>query len=363
MKDLSGKKLSDKSAMALAIHEAQKGLGFVSPNPPVGCVILDKNKRFLSSGFYPRYGGPHAEKVALDKIKNKKLLDQAQLFVTLEPCAHFGKNPPCVNVLSSYSWKSIHYGREDPNPKTKGKGIQKLKSKGFKLKIFDSFKVQIDRMYEAFSVNMTENRAFFALKIASSLDGVSAFNDGESQWISSQKSRDRVQDLRLGFDAVLIGLNTFLQDNPRLNARLLKKKNKVVLLDPLGVSIPLIKKSRLAQVRPLKNIYLVTSSKLKTEASCIRLDQEMDLQALSYKLYQRGIASVLVEGGLKTFANFLNQKASSRIYQFISPCLLGGVKGRFWAESLYVPNLKHKKKLKNMEILSHAPDILLTGSL
>ena len=353
--------------MALAIEEAKKGLGLVLPNPLVGCVILDKNRGFLSSGFYAHYGAIHAEKMALDKIKDKKLLEQAHLFVTLEPCAHFGQNPPCVQTLLAYNWQSISYGITDPNPKTKGKGIQKLKDKGFRIKKFSYFRNEIERMYEAFWLNMQEKRCFFALKIASSLDAVSSFSHGESQWISSPQSRDRVQKLRAGFDAVLIGCETFLQDNPRLNIRLTnpKKTNKVIILDPLGLSIPLLKNSRLAQERSLKDIYILTFSPAQTQAVRLRFpkNQEIDLRDLSYKLYKRGICSVLVEGGLKTFAHFLNQGASSRIYQFISPCLLGGQKGRFWTESFSVSGLKQKKKLKNLEILSHKPDIFLTAVL
>ena len=353
--------------MALAIQEAKKGLGLVSPNPPVGCVILDKNRQFLSSGFYARFGAIHAEKMALDKIKKPKLLDRAYLFVTLEPCTHFGKNPPCVNSLLSHNWQSIHYGIEDPNPKNQGKGLQKLKDQGFRLQKFSDFKGEIERMYEAFALNMSKKRCFFALKTASSLDGVSGFSHGESQWISSPKSRDRVQELRACFDAVLIGCDTFLQDNPRLNIRLAnsKKSNKVIILDPSGLSIPLIEKSRLAKVRSLKSIYIVTSSEPKTRATRLKVpkNQEIDLRDLSHKLYKQGIGSVLVEGGLKTFAHFVNQGACSRIYQFISPCLLGGTKGRFWTESLAISGLKHKKSLKNMEILAQKPDIFLTATL
>ena len=254
------KKLSDKEAMALAIQEANKGLGFVSPNPLVGCVILNQSKEFLSSGFYSHYGAIHAEIMALNKIKNKKLLEKAHIFITLEPCFHYGQTPPCVNRLIQYPWASLTYGVEDPNPKTNIKSLKKLKTMGFKVKKSSFFKKELKRLYESCALNMQEKRTFFALKVASSLDGVSAFSHGESQWITSQKSRELGHELRARFSAVLIGLNTFLQDNPRLDCRYMKTKknilNKVIILDPRGQSFSLIKKSNLARVRSIKNIYV-----------------------------------------------------------------------------------------------------------
>ena len=164
MKDQLRKRLSNREAMALAIEEAQKGLGFVSPNPPVGCVILNKDREFLSSGFYSYYGAIHAEIMALNKIKDKKLLEKAHLFVTLEPCFHFGKNPPCIDSLIKYPWESLTYGVEDPNPKTNTKSIKKLKSRGFKVQKTTFFEKELQRLYEAFTLNMKEKRAFFCFK-------------------------------------------------------------------------------------------------------------------------------------------------------------------------------------------------------
>ncbi|MCY4321115.1 MAG: bifunctional diaminohydroxyphosphoribosylaminopyrimidine deaminase/5-amino-6-(5-phosphoribosylamino)uracil reductase RibD [Bdellovibrionaceae bacterium] len=361
------KKLSDKSAMALAIKEAQKGIGFVSPNPPVGCVILNKNREFLSSGFYSHYGAIHAEMMALNKIKDKKQLEKAHLFVTLEPCFHFGQNPPCVDHLIKYSWASLTYGVADPNPKTNKKSIKKLKSKGFKLKKSIYFKESLHRLYEAFALNMKKNQTFFALKIASSLDGVVAFNHGESQWITGLKARNLAHQLRSGFSAILIGVNTFLQDNPRLNCRIKSKKsiqNKVIILDPFGYSFSLIERSHLARVRSIKDIYIVSQKKPKKPHKFQHIYSKkspFDLKALGKTLYNNNIPSVLVEGGADTLTQFLKQKIASRLYYFINPCLLGGEKALFWTEKLNIENLKSKKYLKSLEILDNGEDIFITG--
>ena len=368
MKKALQKKMSDKEAMALAIESAQKGLGSVSPNPPVGCVILNKNREFLSSGFYSHYGAIHAEIMALNKIKNKKLLEKAHLFVTLEPCFHFGQNPPCVDSLIQYPWASLTYGLEDPNPKTNKKSIKKLKQKKFNVQKTAFFKKELQRLYESFSLNIQKNQTFFALKTASSLDGVSAFSHGESQWITSQKSRRSAHNLRAGFSAVLIGINTFLQDNPRLNCRLKTQttKNKVIILDPSGQSFSLVEQSNLARVRSIKNIYVVsqTKPKFKPDFQLIHLpNYPFDLKNLSRILYNKSIPSVLVEGGAETLSQFLEQKQAQRLYCFISLCLLGGQRGRYWTENLSIKGLNFKKRLKSVEVLKLNEDLLLTGIL
>ena len=369
----TNKKLSEKEAMGLAIQLAEKGQGFVSPNPPVGCVILDKHSRFLSSGFYSHYGGIHAEISALNKIKNKKALKDARLFVTLEPCAHYGQNPPCVDRLLQYPLAEVIYGREDPNPKTKSKGLKKLKQKGLLVKKSAFYPKAIRRLYEAFALNQEESKTFFALKTASSLDGISALTQGESQWITGKETKDFVFYLRACFSAVLIGINTFLEDNPKLNCRKKEFKkviNKVCLLDPLGQSLKLIPRSALASVRPMENIFVITSSLIKQkypfkiiQAPLWPHSKLFDLNSLSSRLYREKIPSVLIEGGVKTFSHFLQQKAVQRLYQFIHPCLLGGLKGRVWTENLSIPSLKNKIKLKETESLLFGEDFCITGVL
>ena len=373
MKKLLNKKFSEQKAMELAIKEAEKGQGFVLPNPPVGCVILNKDKRFLSSGFYSHYGSYHAEISALNKIKDKSLLKSAHLFITLEPCVHFGQNPPCVDSLLKYPFASVTYGREDPNPKTKGQGLTKLKQKGIKVKKTAFFQNIIHRLYEAFSLNMEENRTFFALKVASSLDGICSLNHGESQWITGTKSRDFVSHLRACFDGVLIGVGTFLEDNPKLNVR--KKgfenhSNKVCILDPSGRSLDLISKSNLANIRPFHKIFVITHKSVKKKNYPFKIltaewktnNSQFDLKILSEQLYQEeGLNSLLIEGGAKVFSSFLEQNQVQRLYQFVSPCLIGGANGRTWTEYLSIKSLNDKKSLKSQEILAFDEDFLITG--
>ena len=362
-----GQKLSAKQAMSLSIEEAKKGLPWVSPNPPVGCVILDKDHKLLASAYHQSFGKDHAEISALKKIKNKKLLKGAYLYVTLEPCSHKGKTPPCVNTLNKYAWNTIYYGQKDPNSKVNGKGIKKLQVKKIKIKKYNGFNKEIEDLYRVFNYNHQEKKAFVSLKVASTLDGMMALDDGSSQWISSKASRDHVSFLRACHDSVLIGVGTFLEDNPRLNIRkagLSKKKNTVVILDPQGDCLDLLKKSQLSQVRDLSKIIVITKNikhkKIRT-ICCPWKDSEnqFDLESLKSLLYKEGLSSVLVEGGSNTFSSFVSQEQANVLYQFLNPSLVGGLRGLSWLESLEIENLKSKKPLKLIDSCQFEEDLLL----
>lgn len=372
----AGQPLSPKSAMKLALQSAKKGVGFVSPNPPVGCVILDRDHKFLSEGYHQRYGGKHAEIIALNKIKQKELLTGAFVYITLEPCAHFGKTPPCVETLVQYPLARVVYGMKDPNPKTNGAGIDRLNLKGIQTEPFSCFKKDIKRLYEVFSFNMRERRAWVALKVAVTLDGIMALSDGSSQWISSEISRKYVSHLRGCYDGVLVGAGTFLQDNPRLNSRhspYQDKKNKVIIVDPKGVSLEHIKSSYLAQVRPLSHIIVIVADSLKVSLNLPEfvlkkypLDEEgrFNLRSILSDLYrEEGINSLLVEGGEAVFSSFLQQKSAQRFYQFVSPRFLGGNRGRGFTGSFRSEGIDHAPFLRDMDIVRLGPDFLITGLL
>lgn len=366
----AGQRLSPKEAMELAILEALKGLGRVSLNPPVGCVILDKDQQFLSKGYHKVYGGKHAEIEALEKIKDKKLLQEASLYVTLEPCSHQGKTPPCLETLLKYPFKTVLYGQKDPNPRSSGKGLKLLEKHGIQTKKFDFYQQEIQKLYEVFSFNMKCKRTFVALKVASSLDGMIAFSDGRSQWITCEKSRDQVAFLRGCYDGVLIGRDTFLQDNPRLNSRhplFFDKQNKVVVLDPEGQCAKHIKGSHLAEVRDIKDIILVTFrndfSNLPFQTLQVPFLKDKksfhleNLLTLLYKDFQ--LSSILVEGGAGVFSSFIEQNQIQRIYQFVGSVVMGGVKGRGWTENVCLNEIK--KALEDVECFKIGESILITG--
>ncbi len=258
------KKFSPKQAMRLALQSAEKGLGWVEPNPPVGCVILDSNYQFLSAGWHKKYGDDHAEIQALKKITNKKKLNGAQVFITLEPCHHTGKTPSCAKALTQYPIQSVTYGAEDPF--TDKKGLKHLQKKGVQIIRSPFFQEEMEKLVATFKFSFLSKKPFVSLKAGTSLDGMIALKDGKSQWITNEKAREHAHFLRATHSAVLIGVGTFLKDNPQLNIRLNRfkeKKNKVIILDPKGKSLPALLQSKLLKVHSPDQIIIICSAKIK----------------------------------------------------------------------------------------------------
>jgi len=213
---------SDQRFISYALKLAQKNLGGTSPNPVVGCVIVSDGK-IISSGVTARGGRPHAEKIALDKITDKKILDGATLYVTLEPCSHFGQTSPCVDEIIKNKFKKVVIATQDPDSRVNGKGIAKLREAGIDVtcgpwdKILEKEAKEINR---GFFTAKKLGRPFVTLKIATSLDGKIATKNFDSKWITSENARNFSHLLRAKNDAILVGANTLAKDNPRLDCRL-----------------------------------------------------------------------------------------------------------------------------------------------
>ena len=213
---------SDQRFISYALKLAQRNLGGTSPNPVVGCVIVSDGK-IISSGVTARGGRPHAEKIALDKITDKKILDGATLYVTLEPCSHFGQTSPCVDEIIKNKFKKVVIATQDPDSRVNGKGIAKLRKAGIDVtcgpwdKILEKEAKEINR---GFFTAKKLGRPFVTLKIATSLDGKIATKNFDSKWITSENARNFSHLLRAKNDAILVGANTVAKDNPRLDCRL-----------------------------------------------------------------------------------------------------------------------------------------------
>lgn len=353
----------------MAVQEGKKGAGYVSPNPLVGCVILDRESRLLAKGYHARVGQAHAEVNALNEVEDPNRLDGAHVFVTLEPCAHEGRTPSCAKALAKLPIASVTYGLQDPNPLVSGQGAAILHAAGIKVELFPGLEEELEELAEIFLTNMRLQRPFVAVKVASSLDGKIALQDGTSQWITGKEAREHVHYLRGCYDAVVTGMGTFERDNPRLDARhamFAGKKHKVVLLDPQGRSFATLKKSNLASVRAPEDLIVVTGPLGLTAPFGRHLeipdrDGSFDMAALMTALFAEGLRSLFVESGAYTASSFLRSGLTDRLYVFMAPKVLG--EGLGWTSGFSIGSLAHAPVMKNARAERFGQDFLITGRL
>ena len=364
--------------MALAISEARKGFGFVSPNPPVGCVILDSQNHLLAVGYHHQVGQAHAEIDALNQIQDHELLRGAQVFVTLEPCSHFGRTPPCAEALAKLPIAKVIFGLLDPNPKVSGRGAAQIRERGIECVVWSEFapseeeiQSDLEDLAEIFLFNQRHAKVFVALKVATSLDGQMALATGESKWITGEEARTHAQFLRAQYDAILIGARTFELDNPQLNVRLKafeKHQNAVVIIDPDGKSFSKIINSNLAKHRPHKKIFLATCVKLSSnDINILKVEKlangQLNLLQLLELLWQNNIKSVFVEGGAHTYGSFLEAKLINRLYVFMAPVLIGRKFGVGWTDAFGVQNLADKLELSKLSPQKMGQDLFFNLKL
>ncbi|MEK9628809.1 MAG: bifunctional diaminohydroxyphosphoribosylaminopyrimidine deaminase/5-amino-6-(5-phosphoribosylamino)uracil reductase RibD [Nitrospinota bacterium] len=316
--------------MLRALELARKGR--TSPNPMVGAVVV-KNNRVIAEGFHPYAGGPHAEVVALRKAGNKA--KGADLYVNLEPCCHTGRTPPCTDTIIRSGVSRVFAGMKDPNKLVSGKGVRLLRSAGIKVSV-GMMKKDCEKLNEVFVKVIETGMPFVTVKTAMSFDGKIATRKGDSQWISGEKSRKFVHELRNRNDAILVGTKTILQDDPKLTCRLGGKRGSHpvrIVLDRKN-RIPL-KAKVFANSRVQKVIY-VSGPGLseKREKSLTAKNIEtlkgktgragFNLKHLMKMLAKRNLTSILVEGGSELNSSLFSEGIVDRVFAFVCPMLIGG---------------------------------------
>jgi diaminohydroxyphosphoribosylaminopyrimidine deaminase / 5-amino-6-(5-phosphoribosylamino)uracil reductase len=335
-----------EQAKALAVQEALRGAGFVAPNPLVGCVILSRDGKLLSTGFHARIGEAHAEVDAFNKLQQHDF-SGATMYVTLEPCSHQGRTPPCVDRIIKERVAKVVIGSDDPNPLVAGRGIEKLKAAGIQVVRDAQFASDSERVAEQFLWNMKEKMPFVTLKLAMSLDGQMALENGDSQWITSEESRLFGRKLRAHHDATLVGAQTVLMDNPTLDFRGTvfegKKENRILIWDPKNKTGDKIKNSNVSNAHGLKNIQILS---------------DMNRDVLR-NLYQQGITSLYVEGGGQTLSYFIENALFNKMYVFVAPTLLG--KGKGWTQSIQLQSMESRYSLEFSELDRIGQDIFITA--
>ncbi len=323
--------------MSKCIELALLSEGHVSPNPLVGCLIVNDKGEIVAQGRHEKFGGAHAEQNALNLAKEKA--KGAILFVNLEPCNHYGKTPPCAQLIVQSGIKKVVIGTKDLNPKAQG-GIETLKQAGIEV-IDGILENDCKKLNEIFFFSLNHSRPFIAIKTATTLDGKIAASDGSSKWITSENSRAEVQNLRNKYDAIMTTAKTVIADNPSLTCR--KKNGR----NPLRIVID--------KYHLLNSDYKVFA---ENEGKVLHHIGHFDTE-FAKKLCSKGIKSILVEAGGNFNANLLQQGLVDKIYHFIAPKILGDNSGISWVNGLYAKNINSTLNFSIESAKNFAPDIML----
>ncbi len=356
-----GDVINANQAMQMAMDVALNGAPYVSPNPVVGCVIVSADHRFLAFGFHPKFGAEHAEINALNKLTDQEVID-ATFYVTLEPCAHQGKTGSCAKKLATLPIKKVVYGLIDPNPLVSGEGARILQKAGIAAEEYQGeLKKDLQNLCEIFLKNFTEKKIFVAAKIACSLDGQIALKTGESKWITSAGSRNYVHELRSYYDAILVGANTIVQDDPSLNIRheKIQKENKVIVLDLENTIFQ--SDYKFLKLHKKENIIFAVK-KINPENFYSQIEFS-DLNNLTTQLHAMGIKSLFIEGGAQTYSSFLQAALIDRLYIFMGPSIIGAQSGLSWTSLVKTESLDKKINLTDIKVRSIDPDIFLTAKV
>jgi diaminohydroxyphosphoribosylaminopyrimidine deaminase/5-amino-6-(5-phosphoribosylamino)uracil reductase len=362
--------MKEEDFMRLALSLAKRGLGTTSPNPMVGALVI-KGREIVGEGYHRKVGEPHAEAIALEKAGEKAR--GATLFVTLEPCCHTEKRtPPCVDAVIRAGVKKVVVAMFDPNPEVNGKGIEALRKAGIDVKV-GTLSDEARRLNEAFVTFQEKKRPFFVMKAALSLDGKIATKVGDSKWISNEESRSYANRLRSSMDAVMVGINTVILDNPLLLPRIARPKGypvRVVLDSKLRIplSCDLVKTagSYKTLVFTLNDPSADKEGRLRSlGVEVVRVDagenRKVALPAVAAELAKRGITSVLVEGGGEVNGSLLKDGLIDKVLLFYGPLLIGGRNAASLVGGKGIDFLKDAYKVDVISVKKLKDDICLEG--
>ncbi|MFN8416622.1 MAG: bifunctional diaminohydroxyphosphoribosylaminopyrimidine deaminase/5-amino-6-(5-phosphoribosylamino)uracil reductase RibD [Cytophagaceae bacterium] len=311
---------ADERYMRRALELAQLGIGSVSPNPLVGCVIV-KDDIIISEGYHKKFGQPHAEVEAIKAVSDPSLLEGATLYVNLEPCSHHGKTPPCADLIVQYPFKRVVFANIDPNPLVAGAGFEKLMSHGIEVTqgVLEHEGRVLNKRFFTF---MEKKRPYIILKWAETADGYIAREDYTSKWISNEVSRRLTHKWRSEEDVVLVGTNTALYDNPQLNVRDWTGRNPIRAFIDKTLQIP--QASNLLDGSQTTICYNYQEHDVRNLVEYVKLDPALNLlDQLIDDLYQRKAGSVLVEGGTALLKSFIEKGLWDEMRVFKAPVTFG----------------------------------------
>ncbi len=355
--------------MKRAIELAQRGIGYTSPNPLVGAVIV-KNGKIIGEGYHGYYGGPHAEINAFKNITED--VKDATMYVTLEPCSHFGKTPPCAEAIVKNGIHKVIIGMKDPNPIVAGRGIRILEENGIEV-VCGILEDEVKKLNEIFIKYITKEIPFCILKTAMTLDGKISTATGDSKWITNEKSREYVHKLRHQVSAIMVGIGTVLTDNPRLTTRLKgdKSRNPIRVIVDTYCRIPL-EVEVLKTDFDTKTIIATTEKADDTKLKVIRnkgvdiiitplKNGRVDLDYLMKKLGERKIDSVLLEGGSTLNYSAIKEGLVDKVISFIAPKIIGGSTAKTPIGGEGIESIGKAISINNINIKRFHEDIMIEG--
>lgn len=354
--------------MRRAIELAKKGCGYTNPNPLVGAVIV-KDDKIIGEGYHEKIGGLHAERNALKNCKEDP--KGAEIYVTLEPCCHYGKTPPCTEALIQAGIKKVYIGNKDPNPKVAGGGIRILKEHGIEVET-GILKEECKALNDIFFHYIQSDIPYIALKYAMTLDGKIATAGGESKWITGEDAREHVHQLRHQYAAIMVGIGTVLADDPMLNARIPNGNDPVRVICDSKLRIP--EQSQIVQTaNQIKTIIATISSDeekiKKLEQKGIMIiktaseNEQVNLRQLLKQLRQLEIDSVLVEGGGILNESLIKSGCVHKVYAYIAPKLFGGEKAKTPVEGEGIKKISDAIVFDELKATKLGNDILLEGKV
>lgn len=328
----------DEKYMRMCFSLAKKGKSKVSPNPMVGCVILDKAGKIVSKGYHKKYGKNHAERDALLKLQNNEA-EGGTLYVNLEPCSHYGKTPPCVDLIIERKLSRVVIGMKDVNPIVNG--ISKLEKVGIKVDYM--LREEAEFLNRVFIKNMTKKLPYVVLKTATTMDGKIASHNGSSKWITSEKARMEVYNMRKEFDCIMTSSNTVIADNPRM-----EHKFKCIL-------------DKDCRTDKNSEIYKQGKFYIATKENTPLVEGKLDIESVLKNLYRKGVCSVFVECGGMLAGAMLKADLIDEVYQFIAPKILNDNSGLSCFNGDRIDNISQAKEFRIYDVKQIDKDLLIKG--
>lgn len=364
--------MTKENYMRRAIALAKRGIGYTNPNPIVGCVVV-KDGRIISEGYHERYGQFHAERNALLNCQEDPA--GAELYVTLEPCCHYGKTPPCTEIILEKKIRKVYVGSMDTNPKVGGKGVQILREAGVEVET-GILEEECRQMNEVFFHFIETGKPFVVMKYAMTMDGKIACASGDSKWVTGEAARTHVHELRRAYRGIMVGIGTVLADDPMLNCRIVQGADPIRIVCDSRLRIPL--NCRLVQTaRDIPTIVACTKATLMTEECQEKItalrqagvelvatginESQVDLTELMQLLGEKKIDSILLEGGSTLNAAALQAGIVNKVYAYVAGKLIGGKAAPTPVSGEGAKKMSDAVVLTDLQVTAFGEDLCISG--